>query len=154
MEKYIKQLLTDIDSATRQVRLPFIDRELTIQNWISPDEEEAIAPVRILSEWTGITVDMLPPVSLLTESQVGELLESLKKMLGAYNCHFVLQMTVPEEIQYETIRQNLDQSIKIRRWHMGFFQFCRPDTIWHKCVLGAYCHCAFFDEFVAGKKSE
>jgi hypothetical protein len=82
------------------------------------------------------------------------LLEALCKLLDACNCHFVLQTKVPEAIQYETIRLNFDQQVKIRQWHMGFFSLCRPGTKHETCALGEYCQCAFFDQFFEGMIDE
>ena len=60
MENYIKQLLADISQATENVEFPFADSEMSIHDWISDDEENQIAPVRELEEWTGIRQENLP----------------------------------------------------------------------------------------------
>lgn len=146
MEKYLQQLLTDIAFATANVSLPFVEKELNLQDWLSPEEEEKFAPVRQLEEWTGIYKEQLPPAEMLNDKQVYALLEALKKMLDAYNWSFVMQIEVPERIQYETIRNNFNQEAKVKQWHMGFFEVCRAGTEHKKCALGEYCHCAFFAE--------
>jgi hypothetical protein len=33
-----------------------------------------------------------------------------------------LQIEVPERVQYETILLNMDQDVKVRQWHDGFFE--------------------------------
>ncbi len=147
MQQYIQQLLGDIESATNNLSLPFAEKELSLRDWISPEAEEASAPVRNLCDWTCITPEMLPPVAMLKGVEVGVLLQALIKMLDACNCHFVLQIAVPEEIQYETIRQNLNQDVKLKQWHMGFFEMCKPGTAAKTCALGDYCQCAFYQEF-------
>ncbi len=58
-----------------------------------------------------------------------------------------MQIKVPERIQYETIRQHFNQEVKLKRWHMGFFEVCKPGTEYGKCTLGEYCQCAFYKEF-------
>ena len=93
---------------------------------------------------------MLPPPEMLNDEQVNYLLLALKKMLDAYNWSFVLQTQVPERIQYATIRDNIYQPAKVKRWHMGFFALCRPGTEHKKCTLGEYCQCAFYAEFFSG----
>jgi hypothetical protein len=120
MQQYISQLLGDIEEAIQNVNMPFVENEVSHNDWITPEEEEALAPVRNLVDWTGITSDMLPPSERLTTEELHRVLEALKKMLDAYNCHFVLQIEVPEPIQYETIRQNLDQIVKEAMAH-GLF---------------------------------
>jgi hypothetical protein len=97
---------------------------------------------------------MLPPVAQLMPNEVTQLLVALNKMLDAYNCSFVLQTEVPQEVQYETIRQNLNQDVKVRQWHMGFFRFCTPNTLHKTCTLKEYCQCAFYEDFFEGQIDE
>lgn len=100
---------------------------------------------------------MLPPARMLNDEQLVCLLEALQKMLDAYNCSVVLQTEVPAAILYETIRNNFNQDVKLKRWHMGFFELCQPGTEHGKCTLGEYCQCAFyadlFSEFIDEKLS-
>jgi hypothetical protein len=146
MEKYIEQLLTDILYARENVSLPFVEQDASLWDWMSEEEEERTAPVRRLEEWTGISKQQLPPVDLLSDNQVKLLLDALKRMLDEYNWSFVLQTEVPERIQYAALRDNFDQDAKVKQWHMGFFEICRPGTEHGKCALGEYCHCAFYAE--------
>ena len=150
MEKYIEQLLADISYATKNVSWPFVEKQLELYDWIPYEEEDKTAPIRKLEEWTGISKEMLPPEVMLNDVQLHQLLELLKKMLDAYNCSFVLQTLVPERIQYEAIRDNFDQEVKVKRWHLGFFDLCRPGTEHKKCVLREYCQCAFYAELFSG----
>lgn len=150
MEKYIKQLLGDIAYAMENVNWPFVEKEANLHDWLPNDEENSTAPVRNLEKWTGICTDQLPPPEMLSDMQVSQLLDALKKMLDAYNWCFVLQIEVPERIQYATIRDNFNQPAKILRWHYGFFEICKPGTEHEKCTLGAYCQCAFFSDLFSG----
>lgn len=154
MQQYIKQLLFDIEAAAKNASFPSIAKELSLHDWISTEAEEASAPIHNLCEWTGIKPEMLPPSSMLNEKEVQALLEALKQMLSSYNCHFVLQTEVPEQLQYETIRQNLNQEVKVKQWHLGFFELCTRGTVAKTCVLGDYCQCAFYEEFFAGMVEE
>lgn len=146
MQNYINQLLIDIAYATENVSWPFAEKELQLWDWISDEDEDKTAPVRELEEWTGISKEMLPPADMLNDEQVHLLLEALNKMLNEYNWSFVLQIQVPERIQYECIRDNFDQPAKVKRWHMGFFATRKPGTEHGKCALGEYCQCAFYKE--------
>ena len=150
MEKYTEQLLADIAYATENVSVPFANRELELHNWMPEEEEEKTAPIRNLEEWTGINMVQLPPHEMLSDAQVMDVLNALKKMLDAYNWCFVLQIVVPERIQYTAMRENFNQEAKIKQWHMGFFELCRQGTEHKKCALGEYCHCAFFAELFSG----
>lgn len=150
MEKYLIQLLADIVSATENISWPFWKKEVDIHDWISPEEEEGTAQVRELEEWTGIYKEQLPPQEMLSDDQLSKVLGALKKMLDTYNCSFVLQTETPERIQYATIRANFNQQVKVRQWHDGFFEVCRPGTEHRKCALGEYCQCAFYKDLFSG----
>jgi hypothetical protein len=154
MNLYIQQLLTALEAATANISFPSTGQEFDIWDWVSPEEEDAKAPIRNLETWTGITAEMLPPNERLTDEQVNQLLEAITKLLSACNCEFVLQTIVPGRIQYETIRQNFNQDVKVRQWHMGFFEFCKPNTPHKTCTLGEHCQCAFFAELCEGMIDE
>lgn len=146
MEKYFNQLLEDIAYATNNISWPFAEKELQLWDWIPDEEENQTAPIRNLQEWTGIQQSMLPPETMLNDEQIHLLLQALNKMLNEYNCCFVLQTAVPERIQYSCIRENFNQDVKVKRWHMGFFETCKAGTEHGKCALGEYCQCAFYAE--------
>ena len=150
MQNYINQLLEDIAYATENVSLPFVEKQLELYDWISEEEEDKTAPVRNLEEWAGISKEMLPPQEMLSDEQVQQLFNALSKMLDAYNWSFVMQTKVPERIQYAAIRDHFNQQVKVKRWHMGFFEVCRPGTVHGKCALSEYCQCVFFAELFSG----
>ena len=150
IERYVEQLLADIAYATENVEWPYRERESDILSWVSDADEERTAPRRSLEEWTGIRKTELPPVDSLNDDQVHQLLEALKRMLDAHNWSFVIQIYVPERIQYAAIRDNYDQEAMVKQWNMGFFQLCRPGTPHGECALGEYCHCRLYEELWAG----
>ena len=51
---------------------------------------------------------------------------------------------MPERIQYDSLRENFDQDVKVKQWHIGFFGHYRPGTEHGKCALGQYCQCALY----------
>ena len=144
MDEYIKQLVSDIDRATATVCFPFAGETTGVCDWISDDEEDLTAPIRRLEEWTAINHDQLPPSQMLRDDQISILLLALKNMLNAFNYAFVVQQEVPERIQYDSLRDNFDQDVKAKQWHMGFFEHCRPGTKHGKCALGQYCQCVLY----------
>jgi hypothetical protein len=146
MERYVQQLLSDLASAIENIQTSFAEQELNLGDWLTDEEEERTAPVRNLPQWSGIAAESLPPSSMLLDNQVHDLLKALCKLMNEYNCHFVLQTEVPERIQYETIRNNWNQGVKLKRWHMGFFQLCVPGTVHKTCTLGPYCQCTFYEQ--------
>ena len=147
VKSYLNQLLSDIETSTREANFNVFEKNYDQQAWIKEDGDVSLN----LRDCSGINEEMLPPAHMLNESEISILLQALKRMLAAYNCHFVLQMEVPEEFQYETIRKHLDQKIKRSDKHIGFFERCKRGTPQEHCTLGDYCHCAFFKKFVAGE---
>lgn len=123
MEKNLTHLLSDIAYATQKVSWPFVEQEIDIHDWLSPEEEDNTGPVRELKEWTGIRNEHLPPEEMLSNEQIHELLSALKTMLDAYNWSFVLQIEVPERIQYAALRDNFGQQAKVKRRHHGYLSF-------------------------------
>lgn len=123
--------------------VPFIENEPGVHDRISDEEEDKTAAVRNLEDWTGISKAMRPPAVMLNDEQVLVLPEALKKMPDAHNWSFVLQIKVPERIQYEAIRNNFNQQAKLKRWHMGFFVLCSSGAVYKKCAPGEYCECFF-----------
>lgn len=151
MEGYLKQLIEDVNEATQNLNWPYIKKEAyDLQDAQSCEEEEATASIRYLPEWTTITQEMLPPSNALSNQQTHDILEALKKLLEECNCHFVLQTEVPERFQYEAIRQNWGQQVKVLEWNMGFFEMCKRGTPLKTCALGEHCQCAFYDDLFKG----
>ena len=149
MEKYINQLLSDISQATENAKFYFPQSEVNIHEWKSNEEENQTASVRELEEWTRLSQEQLPPAEMLTDEQLVQLLNALKKMLDAYNWSFVLQIETPERIQYNVIRHNFNQQARLKRWHMGFFEVCKENSTLGECALGEYCQCLYFKEMFA-----
>lgn len=149
MQRYFEQLLGDITIAIDSNKNSTVDCVFDLHDWKSEEEEEQTAPIRNLQELTTIYQEMLPPAEMLSDEQVHSLLNALNQLLDAYNCSFVLQTEVPERIQYTTIRDNFNQDVKIKTWHMGFFELCKKGTDHGQCSLGQYCQCAFFAELFA-----
>ena len=91
---------------------------------------------------------------MINDEQLHTLLKSLMQLLDTYNCCFVLQTEIPERIQYTTIIDNFDQDIRVKTWHMGFFELCKPGTEHGKCTLGQYCQCSFYAELFSSFNKE
>ena len=154
MEKYLLQLLADIAQATESVDRHCPDGPFDIWDWIPDDEEDKTAPRKQLEDWTGIRKAQLPPDEQLNDEQIHLLLGALNKMLNEHNWMFVLQIAVPERVQYRALRDNLDQEAIVKCWHMGFFELCKKGTAHGDCALGEYCHCQLFAEMFAGMVDE
>lgn len=146
MENYLAQLLKDITYATENINSPYPDTPTGIWDWISNEEEDKTAPRISLEEWTGIQQEQLPPEELLSDQQVKELYEALEKMLLEYNYAIVFVISMPIRIKYKVLQTNFRQTAIQKRWHDGFFETCKENKSHPDCLMGEYCHCAFFEE--------
>ena len=141
MEEYVRQLLSDIATATENSRFYFPKRKFSYREWVSEEEEEKTAIEKQFDELTGIRKILLPPEDLLTDEQVDQLISALLKLIDAYHYENLFIYCIPERMRYTAIRENFDQTVKIRNYYRGTFEFCEKGTQPYKCVLGQYCLC-------------
>lgn len=151
MERYMQQLMEDIETARQNLPQLWQEAEVDICDWLSQEEDERQAPRKTVAEWTGIQQAQLPPADRLTPEQLHSLMQALSKLLDDINCSFVTLIAVPEVIQYQTLRQMWEQEHAWLRWHQNFFDFCEPGQAHGTCEMGSeYCHC----KFIADMRSE
>ncbi|MEM1124771.1 MAG: hypothetical protein AAGJ18_30315, partial [Bacteroidota bacterium] len=153
LQRYIDQLLEDIQVATENVPEPWspadeeVDEEFGLLPWMEDPEN---APTKSLEEWTTLKKEQFPPENRLTDRQVEVLLKAVKNMLDHYNCSAVFQIEVPPRIQYRVIRTRFQQEVPMLKANYYFFEFCdkKDNQDRSTCILGEkYCHCAFFEAF-------
>lgn len=153
LQRYINQLLEDIQEATQNVPEPYhlleeeLDDEFGMLPWM---EDPKKSPTKSLEEWTNLKKEQFPPESKLTDEQVSVLLTAIKGLLETYNCSAVFQIEVPERIQYRVIRARFQQEVPMLKANYFFFEFCdkKDNKDRSECILGEkYCHCAFFEKF-------
>lgn len=156
MERYLQQLLADIRWAREHIPEPwwhFIDSnddEEDEEPFLLRREEPANAPQKSLEELTGLRQFHLPPADRLDSRQVQLLLQALKDLLSAYNCHVIFQQSgIPHRLQYEVIRRRFKQGVPQLRTTDHFFSFCDPGQERSSCSLGSYCECNFLDNLLS-----
>lgn len=152
MDKYLQQLLTDLKFAEEHVTWPYPEQSqdaLSIADWISDEEEDKNAPRIQLEEWTGIQQSQFPPEKLLSDDQVETLYHAISDMLAAYNYSATFIFDLPIRARYEVVRTNFKQEAIQKQWHMGFFELCLTNKAHPDCIMGDYCHCAYFEELSA-----
>lgn len=147
MDKYLQQLLADLQLATENVAWPYPEREsVALSDWISDEEEEKTAPRIQLEEWTGIQQSQFPPQHLLSDKQIKVLYQAIADMLAAYNYSATFIFTMPDRDKYEVVRQHFKQEAIQKQWHMGFFELCFTNKSHPDCLMGEACQCAYFEE--------
>ena len=149
MDKYLQQLLADLKYAAKNVIWPPASSEKdarSLNDWISDETEEKTAPRIQLEAWTNIKQSQLPPENLLSDIQIEVLYKALEELLIAYNYSATFIFPLPTRIRYEVIRTNFSQEAIQKQWHMGFFELCPTNKSHPDCLMGEFCHCAYFEE--------
>ena len=155
MEKYVRQLISDIRYATKNVPVPWIENNsYGLEEWKSEEEDLLSAPRKALEEWTDIQKIELPPAEMLNDDQIHRLLNALLKMLKAYNCVVIFQNEVPERYQYRVIRERFHQESSFLKFHINFFEFCDPGQEFKSCALGEYCQCNYMHDLFSRFSTE
>ena len=156
MERYIQQLISDLQHARDQVPEPwwyFVDGfeadDEESSPWMPEDNLSQRQPLETL---INIKQYQLPPADRLTDDQIHRLVPALKELLSAYNCHVVFQQTdVPERVQYHIIHHRFKQEVPQLYNRDYFFTFCEPEQDRRQCQLGKYCECNFMDQMLTRK---
>ena len=149
MDKYLQQLLRDLQLATEKITwsYPLSETDVeALENWLPDTEEEKTAPRIALEEWTGIQQSQFPPADRFSDEQIEVLYAAIKKMLAAYNYHATFLFSLPTRTKYEVVRTHFKQEAIQKRFHMGFFELCFSNKSHANCLMGTDCHCTYFEE--------
>jgi hypothetical protein len=87
MQKYINQLIEDIQYAKANIQKPWIvlKEGYEFDEWLSEEEDKKQAPIRNVEDWSGIKKEQLPPEDRLSDEQVEALFKALDKLLSEFN---------------------------------------------------------------------
>lgn len=150
MEKYIKQLIEDIDEAINNPPTPDyyeVPPSLEKQPEIA---ELAITPYKRLSELSGILVEAFPPsVDYPHMDLMRIVLEKIFKLFEAYHIDLIdIPEDIPDEMLYDAIALNWDIYIQYLPSSGFDLQLCTGDP--QTCLYGEYCDCCEEEEDVDG----
>lgn len=153
MQKYINQLIIDINIAKDDLQVPWItpNEGYELDDWLSGEEDETQAPVKTIEDWSSIKQIELPPVERLNDEQIEALFNALKQLLEAFNCNFVVHFETPIRIQYKVIRSMWQQEHGWMSWHPNFFDVCDDRQAFGSCAFGEeYCQCKKMATYTKG----
>ena len=153
MQKYINQLIQDIEIARDDLQVPWIVPEegYQLDDWLSGEEDEEQAPVKTIEDWSSIKQEQLPPAERLNDEQVETLFHALKKLLEGFNCNFVMQFETPIRVQYRVMRSMWSQQHGWMSWHPNFFDVCQDGQLFGTCAFGDdYCQCKKLANYTEG----
>lgn len=151
MEKYINQLLADLEVAKQNVPLP-IDYEILYPD--HPAVEYGLPHLVAfdlqatpLSQLLGINFEQLPPVEKLTDEQAEKLNKGILELWKVFNLSAdIPSVNIPSRLIYKALRDYWSrghiQYMPIGTWHIEFCNYEPSQCPWGK----AYCVCKDFYE--------
>ena len=140
MQKYIEQLLQDIEAAKRPEAttnsddpdlLPDFD---TVECFLSGEDN------LFLSQYCGMEPSQFPETGKLTETQQQRIVAALRSMYATYGVCFDLPEKLPTGLQYQFLVKGLEKECFVCDWGMVHIDFCDYDP--DHCPFGReYCDC-------------
>ncbi len=146
MERYIQQLIEDLDEAAKNPPSAY-KIEIPPHMEETPDLAElALVPFKSIEEWTGIKQEVFPEIWQLEGGQWERLNDAIIKVLDSINVQLVdAPPDLPPEILYEVLTTNWDYEVQFLPLTGMDLELCTgdPDT----CPFGQFCSCdEEFDE--------
>lgn len=139
MQKYIDQLLEDIEAAMKPVdrnKEPqsLQDHFREIEKLVSMGE-----PDYDLSFYCGLREQQFPSPDLLSAKQLKALFKAFSKMIVSYNVSVLIPKSVPLREAYSLLISTLSKKIFLVEFGSVVIEFCSEDP--SHCVLNKHCVC-------------
>jgi len=146
MERYIQQLIEDLDQVANQLHPhPYIEPPPHLEDF--PEIAElALVPFKPISEWTGIDSMVFPCIIDLQGDQWGRVNDAIFRVFESFNIELIdAPEDIPPEILYDVLTSNWDYSIQYLPTAGYDLEFCTHDPM--TCPYGELCDCSVDDEF-------
>ena len=143
MEKYIKQLVGDLQNAQRQLTKAEKEKSETFEQHIE-EVERYLAGEEELTQFSfgdhcGLKKEQFPPHKRLTYEQINEISEAFINLLFTWNISVDFPDELPVEMAYETLITILDRKFVIPLSGFIGVEFCEDNP--DKCRFKEYCTC-------------
>ena len=135
MERYISQLLADLEAAQKKEVPPF-----------RLDKNDDIVRTS-MERFSGLEKNSFPPVEMLTQKQLQDLVDAIFALLDANHYHINLPKRLPLEITYQKLLEKWTDKIHYVKAGLYGLDFCPDEPA--TCELREWCH--FFCEEVDPK---
>lgn len=144
MDRYIKQIIEDIEEAKKMVPLPSdiydgLDEDTDkgeIED-LSYIEQYLNGPEKKIEDITGIKKELLPPPEKLTEGQIEALTKALISLWKAFYLVPDFPEGVPDRIKYPLLRDYCEHETKHTTMGEVHVEFCDCDP--ENCPFEGYC---------------
>ncbi len=145
MERYIAQLIQDLEDATQNP---------PTKPWIEPPPhlaehtdiaELALVPFKSIEAWTGIGMEVFPEMWQLSADQCSQVNRAIFKLFDALNLNLVdLPGNMPPEMLYEVLTTNWDEPVQYLPESGMDLELCTSDP--YDCPYGDYCESCLTDD--------
>ena len=143
MEKYIKQLVGDIQNAHRQLTKEETEATETFEQHIEEVERFIAGEEDLIQQSFGyhcqLNKEQFPPSNRLTSEQMNTVCDAFEKLLFTWNTHADFPDNLPIEMAYETLVSVLDRKFIIPTSGFVGLEFCDYEP--EKCRFKEYCTC-------------
>jgi len=150
MEKYVSQLIEDIQDATRyapeDVEFSSNDEEFMGQI-VEAENTPPISSEKLM----GLMYIQFPPAEKLTTRQMIELNKAIEKTFVAFRIFIELPGTVPIQLRYELIRGLFKEKFQIKKGLNYHLDFCSGDC--PPCAIADYCRINIENKKKAAKQT-
>lgn len=153
IEKYVRYLIADIITATKNVPVFTIEEPDEELPFITMEEEEKGARREPLGEWMGIMQEWFPPVERLTEKQIGRLMNAMNRCLHAYGFLPHFPSGLPLYKQYQVLVEYLSRQVPILVFNSYQIDFCAYEP--PSCPFGdQFCQCKVYEKWITRFEEE
>ncbi len=144
MEKYVQQLLADLNAARRSGRIISKQSFHSLEDSIEELESYfGIPKSQLISEVIGLTAEWFPPAEQLNLQQMQKINVAYEKCLQSWNIIVDLPKSFPINRKYQLLVFSLNRRVTIMRFGYFHLDFC--DQHLEACPLGpSHCSCQHF----------
>ena len=143
MERYIQQLVEDIQNAHRQLTKEETEKVETFEQHIEEVERFLEGAEDLIQQNFGyhcnLHKEQFPPPERLTSEQMNKVCEAFDQLLFTWNIHADFPDNLPIEMAYETLVSVLDRKFIIPISGFVGLEFC--DYVPEECIFKEYCTC-------------
>ncbi|MBC7774547.1 MAG: hypothetical protein H7246_03845 [Phycisphaerae bacterium] len=151
MQKYIRQLTTDIRSAARPeayeptqklLSTSIEDHFAEVEAWLADE-----LPQERIGEILGLEAIQFPPVERLNRNQLRKICEAFEQTMQTYNVSFDMPKRLPWKMRYQLLVSKLEDSVIICDEGFVTVEFCEYDP--SECPFGSrYCTCKQYESMM------
>ena len=146
MERYIAQLIEDLETAAKNPPTP-VYFETPPHLAEAPDIAElALVPFKTIEEWTGIKQEVFPVFDQLHEGEWERVNDAIFKVFDSLNIQLIdAPADIPPEMLYDVLTTNWDEPVQYLPSSGMDLELCTGNPM--TCPYGEYCNCGGeFDE--------